>query len=171
MHSYSLEAPNQPFGACKRIVWSVQTMDNEGNERNAGNAGKNKSRYLSGNGLYYLVLGNASWDSSKKKSCSKITLILISRRTSKLLRLKILYTFVRSQGICVANQAADLPCLLRISSMRFPMFILSTLNCLTHDYRMQRYEINLNISALYCRKCFLNTHLNSKAPPIVAFGC
>ena len=132
---------------------------------------KNKSRYLSGNGLYYLVLGNASWDSSKKKSCSKITLILISRRTSKLLRLKILYTFVRSQGICVANQAADLPCLLRISSMRFPMFILSTLNCLTHDYRMQRYEINLNISALYCRKCFLNTHLNSKASPIVAFGC
>ena len=68
-------------------------------------------------GLYHLALGNASSDSCK------ITLILINKRTSKLFRLKMLYTFVRSQGICVANHAADLPCFLRISSMCLPIFI------------------------------------------------
>ncbi len=51
---------------------------------------KNKSRYLEGNGLNYLFLGNASSDNSLKKSYSKITLIRISRRTSRLLRLKML---------------------------------------------------------------------------------
>ena len=74
-------------------------------------------------GWYHLALGNASSDSSLKKSCCKITLILINKRASKLFRLKMLYTFVRSQGICVANHAADLPCFLKISSMCLPIFI------------------------------------------------
>ena len=74
-------------------------------------------------GLYHLASGNASSDSSLKKSCCKITLILINKRTSRLFRLKMLYTFVRSQGICVANHAADFPCFLKISSMCLPIFI------------------------------------------------
>lgn len=98
-----------------------------------------------GNGLYYLALGNASSDNSLKKSCCKITLILINKRASRLLRLKMLYTFVLSQGICVANHAADLPCFLKISSMCLPMFIRSVLYLvLLCCYRLQRYEINLN---------------------------
>lgn len=43
-----------------------------------------------GNGLNYLRLGNASSDNSLKKSYSKITLIRINKRTSRLLRLKML---------------------------------------------------------------------------------
>ena len=68
-----------------------------------------------------------------------MTLILISSRTSKLLRLKMLYTFVRSQGICVANHAADLPCFLRISSMCLPILIL------------QSYLVSLLLVLLACK--------------------
>ena len=85
--------------------------------------GNNKSRCILCSGLYYLAFGNASSDNSLKKSCCKITLILINKRASRLFRLKMLYTFVRSQGICVANHAADLPCFLKISSMCLPIFI------------------------------------------------
>ena len=84
---------------------------------------KIKAATFAGSGLYYFVLGNASSDSSLKKSCCKITLILINKRASRLFRLKMLYTFVRSQGISCANHAADLPCFLRISSMCLPIFI------------------------------------------------
>ena len=82
---------------------------------------------FTGNGFYYFFTGKASSESSLKKSYSKMIPILISSRTSKLLRLKMLYTFVRSQGICVANQAAERPCFLRISSMCLPIFILQSL--------------------------------------------
>ena len=111
---------------------------------------------FTGNGLNYFPFGKASSESSLKKSYSKMTLILISSRTSKLLRLKMLYTFVRSQGICVANHAADLPCFLRISSMCLPIFIFAVLfSFFTFGTsRLQRYEIYLNISAHCCRILF-----------------
>jgi hypothetical protein len=51
---------------------------------------KIKAATLRVTALIYLRLGNASSDNSLKKSCSKITLIRISKRTSKLLRLKML---------------------------------------------------------------------------------
>ena len=94
---------------------------------------------FTGNGLNYFPFGKASSESSLKKSYSKMTLILISSRTSKLLRLKMLYTFVRSQGICIANHAADLPCFLRISSMCLPIFIL------------QSYLVSLLLVLLACK--------------------
>ena len=43
-----------------------------------------------GNGFNYLRFGNASSDNSLKKSYSKIMLIRINKRTSILLRLKML---------------------------------------------------------------------------------
>ena len=51
---------------------------------------KIKAVTYQGNGLNYLRLGNASSDNSLKKSYSKITLIRINNRTSRLLRLKML---------------------------------------------------------------------------------
>ena len=85
--------------------------------------GKIKAATFAGNGLNYFVFGNASSDNSLKKSCCKMILILINNRASKLFRLKMLYTFVRSQGISFANHAADLPCFLRTSWMCLPIFI------------------------------------------------
>ncbi len=107
---------------------------------------------FTGNGFYYFFTGKASSESSLKKSYSKMIPILISSRTSKLLRLKMLYTFVRSQGICVANQAAERPCFLRISSMCLPIFILQSLFSSFYFwyFSLQRYEIYLNQSAHYC---------------------
>ena len=121
----------------------------------------------------YLLLGNVSSDNSLKKSCSKITLILISRRASKLLRLKMLYTFVRSQGICVANHAADFPCFLRISSTCLPIFIFSALVLFPYYLFLSGAKIG-NKSQYNCIllwNLFRYFQSKRKEPPIQAFGC